>query len=90
MTDGQAYSLLAALAASGSVHEILISVKSIFPEEYGAANKFLHLYDKYHDAKNYRHGNTYIDVAAFKKALFMTKFADRKEIEQALGHSLDV
>lgn len=90
MTDGQAYSLLTALAASGSVNQILEGVKIRFPDDYPAANKFIHLYDKYHDAKEFRHGNCYVDVAAFKKALFMTKHASTEEIEHALGHSLSL
>lgn len=89
MTDGQAYSLLTALAASGSISEILEGVKARFPDEFMSANKFLHLYDKYHDAKNYRHGNCYIDVKAFKRALFMTRHADKNEIESQLGHVLE-
>ena len=88
MTRGQAYSLLTALACGGSIHEILDGVKNRFPDEFESANKFLHLYDKYHDAKNYRHGNTFIDVEAYKKALFMTQNASRREIEKALGHPL--
>ena len=70
MTDGQAYSLLTQLACVGTIGKVLDRIKISFPDDYDESEQFLRLYDKYYDKKDrlVRHGNGYVDVAAFKKA----------------------
>ncbi len=63
----QAYSLLSRLSCSG-LAETLKDIKIKMPEYFSEAEKFLNLYDRYHDRKNFKHGNGYTDVKTFKRA----------------------
>lgn len=68
MSEGQAYSLLSQLSCVGNIDAVIARVKERFPEHVRDSRRFLELYDRYHDRKEFKHGNGYIDVSAFKRA----------------------
>lgn len=85
MTENQAYSLLSALSTTGSIDAVVARVKERFPEHVAASRKFLELYDKYHDRKEFKHGNGYIDVKAFKRACAAFAKGENASAESAEG-----
>lgn len=68
INNRQAYALLSQLSTTGRISAVLERVRKTFPDLEPEAKKFLDLYDRYHDKREFRHGNGYIDVKAFKKS----------------------